>query len=422
MLARNRRFSRLAILLAISVSQSACGDPPPAPDLVRPVRAAKVGDVSGLDGRSFPGKAEPTEEVVLSFRVGGPLTERPVDVGAVVQKGDLIARIDPRDYEVALESAQARLASAQAELKKFRAGARPETIRALENSVRAAKADLENARIEEQRYKKLWEGGTESKSVYDTHKLRMDVAQETLDAANEKLDEAQVARPEVIEAQLAEVRSLRATVAQAQDQLRYTELRAPYDGEISGMFVENFQTMNAKQPVCRLLDTSRIEFTIQVPEVLIALAPQVRDLRVSFDAFPGLSLPAEIKHIRSEATQQTRTYPVTLILDQPEGRRVLPGMAGSASGKADAVDSSEGLQIPVTAVFADESGNQFVWIIDAGTNVVEKRKVTSLGMTSTGIRVDGLAVGEWIAIAGTHTLEAGWTVRIVDATTDEEQP
>ena len=90
----------------------ACKQEVPAPNLIRPVRAATVADAEGLSGRSFPGRAKATEETNLSFRVAGPLIARPVNVGSNVVEGDIVARIDPRDFEVNLRNVQGQLEKA----------------------------------------------------------------------------------------------------------------------------------------------------------------------------------------------------------------------------------------------------------------------------------------------------------------------
>ena len=69
---------------------------------IRPVRSMEVQSFDAIGKLSFPGRAQASREVNLSFRVTGPLIVRTVDVGTVVKRGDLIARIDPRDFEVTL--------------------------------------------------------------------------------------------------------------------------------------------------------------------------------------------------------------------------------------------------------------------------------------------------------------------------------
>ena len=92
--------------------------------------------------------------------------------------------------------------------------------------------------------------------------------------------------------------------------------------------MENFEDVQNKQAILRLLDDSKIEMIIDIPEHLIINAAYVKDAFVVFDAFPGREIAATIKEIGTEASSTTRTYPVTLIMDQPEDIRILPGMTG----------------------------------------------------------------------------------------------
>jgi RND family efflux transporter MFP subunit len=87
----------------------ACGpSEEPAPvEIIRPVRAMQVPDAESLSRRAFPGTARAVQRSILSLEVPGRLIERPVDVGDEVEKGQLLAKLDPRDFENALTAAEA---------------------------------------------------------------------------------------------------------------------------------------------------------------------------------------------------------------------------------------------------------------------------------------------------------------------------
>ena len=79
-----------------------------------------VGDIAGFSGRQFPGRAEAIQHADLSFRVGGTLMALPVRVGMEVEAGQVVARLDPRDFEVRVRGAEAALARAAADLARSR--------------------------------------------------------------------------------------------------------------------------------------------------------------------------------------------------------------------------------------------------------------------------------------------------------------
>jgi RND family efflux transporter MFP subunit len=335
----------------------------------RPVRAMKIGDITAVSQRWIPGRVSASQEVNLSFRVSGPLVQLPVNVGDQVKKGQVLARIDPRDFEVNMRNAEAQLQRAEAAL---------------------ALAESEYGRVTR---------------IREQDPAAISAAM--VDQKREALDRAQ-----------AELLSIESTVEAAQDQLRYSTLRAPFSGTIVAKYVENFEDVQAKQVVLRLLDPTHIEMTVDIPENIISYVPLMKNLRVRFDAFPGLEVPAEVKEIGTEASATTRTYPVTLIMEQPEGVTVLAGMTGEAT--CCELMPDEGLmerpiEVPTEAVFSDEGGGSYVWVIDESTLTVEKREISLGRLTDFGVIVlSGLETGEWIATAGVYYLNEGQEVRILD--------
>ena len=182
--------------------------------------------------------------------------------------------------------------------------------------------------------------------------------------------------------------------------------------------------MQAKQPVVRIVDNTRIEMVINIPESLIALTPRAHNIEITFDAFPDVKISAEIKEIGTEASPTTRTYPITLIMDQPDDIEILPGMAGSATGEPadqDAVIAGgAGIQVPVAAIFSpDDISKTYVWIIDEQSKTVTRKEVSTGQLADTGIFVqEGLKPGDLIAIAGVNYLSEGMEVRILEEKAD----
>ncbi len=355
-----------AVLLA-----GGCGKEPEKPALVRPVLAVKVGDTEQLTRRSFPGRAKAHQEVDLSFRVAGPLIELPNDVvGREYKQGEVIARIDPRDFEVSIRDAEGKLQRARSNLK------------------RAAGEYERELNIFNQ------DAGATSRTAVDRKRDARDAA-------------------------AGDIKSLEAALDAARDDLSYTYLKAPFAGRITARYVENFQDVRAKQQVVRLLDASRVQMVVDIPETLIHRLPDVQDIHVIFDAFPGKKIPAEIFEVGKEASLTTRTYPVTLVMDQPQDVEILAGMAGRAYGRARSAAEAveEGVVVPLGAVFTPptESGN-YVWIVDASSGMVSRRAVTTGELVPGGVRVsEGLAIGEWVVTAGVYSLQEGQRVRIAES-------
>ena len=114
------------------------------------------------------------------------------------------------------------------------------------------------------------------------------------------------AATEAVQVANADVAALEASLRTATDALNDTNLQAPFAGTIVATYVENFEDVEAKQPILRVLDTSKIEMVVQMPESYISYVPYARNIRVVFDAFPGKEIPAKIKEIGTEASIATQ--------------------------------------------------------------------------------------------------------------------
>jgi multidrug efflux pump subunit AcrA (membrane-fusion protein) len=103
-------------------------------------------------------------------------------------------------------------------------------------------------------------------------------------------------------------------------------------------------------------------------------------------------------------------------MDQPDNMKILPGMAGHARGDRESAVTAggEGITVPVSAVLtADTDKQNRVWVIDEKSGQITLRKVTLGKLSDKGIMIEeGLKPGEWIAIAGVHSLQEGQKVRI----------
>ncbi len=357
------RYLIIPALLFLCVGCEQEQPPPP----IRPVRAIQLEAAELVRLHSFPGRTRAVDRANLSFRVEGQLIERPAYVGDDVVKGQLLARLDPKDFEVAIQTALGRLEKAQ--------------------------ADLRFAENDYVRATNIWkeDPGAISQSMLD-----------------QKKEEANRLK--------GEVHALEAEVEHAVDLLKYTYLRAPYNGVVVATYVENHEYVQAKQSVIRLLDTAQVEMVIDVPESMIADIPFVERVVVEFDAIPGKEYTATVKEIGAEASATTRTYPVTLLIDQPGEEEIYAGMAGYAFlfSSVTSEFNEEGFLIPPSAlVTGDELEKTYVWIVNPESMTVHKREVEKGRLTSQGMMItSGLSEGEWLVTAGVHYLYEGQQVRL----------
>ena len=127
--------------------------------VARPVKTMAVRAAGGGGERIFPGKVLASQKVNLAFRVSGQIAELPAVKGTFVEPGTLLARLDPRDFEVQLANAESELGNAKARLEAMKAGARKEEIAMLTSKVNSARAQMNDALTTLDRVEKLYKAG-----------------------------------------------------------------------------------------------------------------------------------------------------------------------------------------------------------------------------------------------------------------------
>ncbi|MDB4433294.1 efflux RND transporter periplasmic adaptor subunit [bacterium] len=347
-----------AVGVCLALIGLGCGEEPVAEEPVaRPVKVLAIGSGASALSLEYPGEISAAQRSEMAFEVPGKIVEFPVDEGQPVSEGDLLARLDPRDYEARLDSERAKQNQARAEYERTRALFKAEVI---------AKAEL-------------------------------DRKQRSFEVTG-------------------------ASVREAEKALEDTRLTANFSGTVAKKLVDDFQNVQAKEPILILQDDSTLELVVDVPErdfvrMEPGLSIEERRARsnpvVSITSIPDRAFPARIKEFATTADPVTRTFEGTFAFQPPEDISIRPGMTAKVvltippEGGA-----SSGLAIPAGAVLGDESGDAFVWVVDPSSMVVRRAPVVlgELSGSSAEIR-GGLADGDLIAISGVHHLREGQQVR-----------
>lgn len=336
---------------------------------IRPVRTMQVSETSSEDSQIiFPGTLRAFKRADLSFRVDGTIIMRDISVGYRARKDEILIQLDPREYEIALQKAKGKVESYEAQINfAVRDYARMQRI-----------------------YQK--DPGAISVNLLDRKKEKGNELKAELSIAQGDFD-------------------------QAADNLSYTTLKAPFDGIVAAIYVENHEQVRAKQIVLRFLDIAEREMEINVPEKYIHVLLRGKDqlkFNIRLDAFPDRVFRAKIKEIGTEASSTTQTYPVTLSLQRiPYELPLLAGMSGRAFFTLPKRNASKTFKIPKSAIFTENGSVNYVWIVDPNTQTVHKKavKIDANQKENTIIVQEGLAAGDRIVTAGTSFLIEGQQVK-----------
>ncbi|WP_298773789.1 efflux RND transporter periplasmic adaptor subunit [uncultured Shewanella sp.] len=217
----------------------------------------------------------------------------------------------------------------------------------------------------------------------------------------------------------AELKSSKAALANAKDNLSYTQLHAPFTGIIAKRIINNHQIVQANQAVLTLQKNATIDAVIQVPETLAASIKDYDEARariaqITFNAKPEHHYPVTLKEYSTEVTPGSQTYAATFSLQQPDDINVFPGMSATLTldlVKAD--HSHNAIVLPQTAIAKRDSDNaSIVWIFDEKNQTVHASKVVIGTVHSNGIEVlSGLKSGERVVVAGIQHLSDDMKVK-----------
>lgn len=349
----------LVAVLGASLLLAACQAETAPVKSERPVQVQRVAFETGAMAREFVGVVRARYETDLGFRVAGKIVTRVVNVGDRVHVGDVIARLDARDLELQVESAEAELAAATSNLTQ-------------------AAADL-------QRYATLKSRGFAAIADFDRKQAANDEAEGRLTRARRALD-------------------------LARNQLAYAELKSDADGVVTATLAEPGQVVAIGQPVVRLAHRGEKEAVVSLPETRLGEAREAKaTMRLWSDR--DRRFQAQLRELSPQADQATRTFAARFtILDADDS--VAFGMTATVT--LEQQRDAPVARVPLAAVLNRGTGPA-VFVVDESGSLV-RRPVTVASFTGDAALVTaGVDNGDRVVTLGVQTLEPGLRVRTIEA-------
>lgn len=336
---------------------------------IRPVAVYTLTENSREFMVKFPSLVEAGNEAVLSFKVAGPILEFPYEVGAYVEKGQVLAKLDERDYTVQQKSSQEKVLSAQ-------------------NAYLGAKAQADNARKQFARLNALYKENALAKKNYDEAKAMLETA-----AAKEK-------------AAFAVYREAKQGAVNSENQKADTMLFAPYNGYIKRKFADVGAVVSPAMPVLSFSSDGKKKVQINISQNDMQYF--TKNPRCFF-VHNGKKYALALQTVGKVKQSFELVYPVVFYIENDEN--LLVGTEGTVYIYY-TNDNLHALHIPVEAVF-EKNGQNYVWIYHE--EKVSLKPVRILRAEEDGkIIVEGLELGDIIVTKGVLDLYEGQIVRILE--------
>lgn len=347
---------RYVFALAAAVLLAACSRPAPPEEPVRSVKLVTVGVGALQSSLEYSGEVRARVESRLGFRVAGKIVQRQAELGQRVKAGQVLAQLDPRDYQLAAEASRAQVASAT-------------TQRDL------AAADLK-------RYQALKDQNFISGAELERREASLKAAQATLDQA-------------------------RAQLASQGNQAGYTTLVADVSGVVTGIDAEPGQVVAAGTPVVRIAQDGPRDVVFNVPEDKVAQIAAGSEVAVRGWA-GNASMAGHVREVAASADAATRTFQVKVSIDGGDAPAL--GSTVYVTPKALSHAGIPAIKLPTSAL-RQEGQSTAVWVYDAATSTVKSQVVQiATADGNEAVVASGLTPGMQVVATGVHVLSPGQKV------------
>ena len=352
--------SHIVASALIALTVAGCNKPAPPAAQARPIRVLTVERSGEGETVSLTGQIHAKDEVSLAFRIDGRVLDRPVNVGDVLKPGQLVARLDPKDQQDGLRTAEANLSGLDAVLTQ--------------------------ARLTFERQQVLLKDGWTPRATYDEAQQKLLSAQAAVDAA-------------------------RAQVQIAENQLSYTVLFADATGSVTAKGAEPGEVVHAGQMIVELARQGGRDAVFDVPEQLIRTGPRDPLVQLSLTNDPSIRATGRVREVAPQADPTTRTWQVKVgIIDSPQAMQLGSTVTGSIR-----LSPPPGVEIPPSAL-TEANGRPAVWVFDPQKQTVSLRNVDVARYDPAEVVIsEGLETGEIVVTAGVQTLRPGQKVRLLGA-------
>ncbi len=348
--------------VALALSLTACEEEQvELMDNARSIKPFTISERSSGQLRRFPGLVKAVDTSRISFEVDGNTREVSVNVGDRVEKGQVLATLDDKPFQLSVEAAEADLGKAKAQL---------------------AEKDTNFVR-----QKTLFEKDWVAKAAYDQALAARDSTANQVLYATSKLKLAR--------------RDLEKTV-----------LEAPFDGVIADKFVDPFQEVARGEPMFELYVEAAMEIEVSLPETAVGKVYLGQPAKIAFTTEGVPAQEGQVSEIGT-ATSEANAFPVKVLLSDPP-ESVLPGMVGDVALVVSVEGDNVHYLIPVAAIAAGkELGKGYVFVYDAETSTVKKVEIRTKGVQDNRVLItQGIESGDVIASTGVSFLRDGQEVRL----------
>ncbi len=344
------------------------------------------------------GSVEAIRTADLGFQIPGRVVQVFVEEGQSVRKGQVIAELDPVDYQYGLQASEGQAGIAQANREKAQAGTRAEELE-------QARAAYDKAENEYRRYRELFE----RKSMAPVDFAKVEASYRAASAQYEMARNG--ARKEDRAAAEAAVKQAEAQVNVSRKRLADTRLIAPIAGIVARRSVDPGEIISAGAPVFSIVNLNPARVRVGIPEADIGRIRLGQSSTVAVPALGGAEFKGTVELVGVAADPNSRSFTVKLLVPNPN-LLLKAGMIAEASIEASGIVNT--IVIPGEAIVQDPQGSTLVYVYYPDRKRVHARRVETGSVRDRGVEINsGLSGDELLVVAGQHKVREGSLVEVM---------
>ena len=386
-------------IMPLLITLAGCGPATVPETKAKPSKPPAVRLVLAENGRlprtvTVTGTLAADEEVLTAFKVAGRISQIAVDLGSLVSRDQVLARLDPTDFRLRVEQSEAALRQIRARLGLTPEGSDDSIDPEQTASVREARAVLNEARLNQDRLARMFEKDYISRAELDAAVSRLLVAEGRYQASLEDIRDRQ--------ALLAQRKS---ELALARQQLVDTVLKAPIDGAVRERKASTGEYLAPGAPVASLVRIHPLRLKVATPEREATAIRVGQTVRVRIEGDGG-TYSGRVVRVSPVIEKQNRTLTVEAEIENRQGR-LRPGSFATAEIMVDAEQTA--VLIPATAIVTFAGIEKVIGVKEGRS--VERRIRTGRRLVNRVEILEGLAPGELI-VAEPGNLSGGQPVTV----------
>lgn len=400
----------ILFLVCSSLLLTGCGKTEPVVEekaIAVTVQMAKGGEIENTN--TFTGTTKVSEETSVTAEMAGTIDKINVKLGDHVSEGQVLLSINGKDVDNSIKTAQAALNLAEANYANTTGGSIENQQNNLDNSIKLAQMSYDEAKRNYDIYKSLYDTGAISQDQFKKIELSLDQATQQLEQSQKSYDtttgQSIPQMKELAAKQLEQAKTAYQVATASKDKLT---VKSPVSGTITTKNFNEGEMISQQQPAFIISSQNVLQIDLKVTQADIEKFKQGESVDVTID---GKHTQGTVKYVPSVIDKNTSLYTVQITIDN-SGNEFKEGLSAEVSISVE--KESNAITIPKKAVFEDEDGQSYVYIVSPDNEAIKTEVETGI-ITDKTIEVkNGVGSSDTVVIGGLNNISDGTKIYPVE--------